>query len=194
MSPTSGGVGATATVIRTKRYVSAPAGVYPAPIPAAKPVQDDAQEALRSVVPAFEQQSAGTAAARVKEREVGGPAPLPERPAPSSPSAASTAAAKTAPNPVATSRSAPVQKSHEEAVVMPRRLPRIIGGALSGGVLGAAVGLLLLAVTNPAMPLERLSEPLRLWNETPDPLMQIGAGALTVGFILLGAGMGARPR
>lgn len=169
-------------IVRTRRYVSAPAGAYPAPRrvaappsaraavpepdlpePTAPPV---AEPALPSVAP-----DPSAAAALAESAEAAAPAPAP---APSMPPEEPVAAAR------------PPARSPW------RRLAAILFGSVLGGGVGIAAGALLLALMEPDRWLERVTDPIGLWLGTPGLVLRASAIAVAAGFLLLGLLIGAR--
>lgn len=78
------------------------------------------------------------------------------------------------------------QLEAEPAVRGPSVLRTLIG-AVAGGVAGAVVAILLLALSEPTERLPLLSRPMELWNSVDDVWVKVSAAVVAAGFVLLGA-------
>lgn len=68
----------------------------------------------------------------------------------------------------------------------------ILVGVGAGTVLGAAAALILLAISSSEFSVEALMHPVTLWQSIADPLVKASAILVAGGFVLLGAGIGGR--
>ncbi|GAB4372381.1 MAG: hypothetical protein Kow0062_08680 [Acidobacteriota bacterium] len=148
-------------IIRARRYVSAPAGLYPPPVPVGgtPAVQAAAQAAATIEAPVAD---AATIRASADDLAAVG-APRTQAPAP---------AAVVTP---ATGRRSPL-----------RRILAMLAGGLIGGSVGVAVGAALLALQDAPRWLDRLSDPRVLWNSADDPIVIGSVAAVVAGFALIG--------
>lgn len=166
----------TAGIIRTRRYVSAPSGVYPAAV------------APRRVGPliAPPAPSPATATSMVVER----PEPIAQPPIVVS--AAPLALPDLEPIEAAAPWSLPeldaVATPLPQATVVPHRVSflRTLVGAVLGGTLGCMIALILLALSDAEQLLPLLREPLTLWHSVEHPMVRVSALAVALGFLLLG--------
>lgn len=190
------------TAVRLRRYVSAPAGTYPAPIPAsggheaaeqtpawenepsielssmnAAPLADlDSAPVLPGNVPeSAESVRLPTDAAPVLP---GPPEEVAQSPGSLAPTAAALSGANAAPEPARTGGSG--------------YLGGILVGVGAGMVLGAAAALILLAISTSEFSVDALMHPVALWQSIVDPLVKASAILVAGGFVLLGAGIGGR--
>jgi hypothetical protein len=204
-------------IVRQRRYVSAPVGVYPAPVPPreqASPEPGPAAEELPTEADIRDEVDASLAAA----------SPVADvRPEPAAAEAADPSLPRVptlpehrreAEDEAGAAEARPLDFDGERddspaEAVAPRRarspVAGMIVGGLVGAVLGVAAGLLLLALTegqgglterlsDPAALVAQISDPLALWNGVSDWLIRMSAVLVAGGFLLLGIGWGGRIR
>ena len=177
--------------LRQRRYVSAPAGSYPEP------------------VPPREQRSAGAVAA-VGVADEAAAAPPDEAPL-ASQAARSGPGLEAIGTPVALPSAHfpdPEMEDDSKTATRGRRRARSpLAGMMLGGLLGLALGvlagLLLLALTEGdgtwsqrladfGVLYQQISDPAGLWAAVGDPLIRMSAVLVAAGFLLLGVGWGGR--
>jgi len=189
-------------VIRTRRYVSAPAGSYPAPKP---PAPVDVRRASARVERAPAVSSSEESALNLE--------PMPEPPLVP---ASQPETRQPMPEPV-------VDEEEKEASVLDfgapseveppyevakndevtssasvqgsrRSVTGVILGLIGGVAVGLLAGLLLLVFSLPERDYSRLGDVRGLWMSIDDPLVKASALLIAAGFLLLGIGLGSWTR
>ena len=153
-------------VIRTRRYVSAPAGAYPAPVPAVLDAEDGGpvpgeEKALPRVLDATPPAS---------------PAPPVEEPL-------------GAEIPSGAAERTPREEPGGE------RSPGwggVLLGTLVGGVVGVSLGMILVAFFGGCEPSLAWTDPLAVWHTVTDPVIRFSGVLVAAGCALLGAALGGR--
>ena len=180
-----------------RRFVSAPAGAYPAPVPvdasAAPRVEDDLFGSARG--------------AGVVRRPAlrGGRDPVRSRHAVGDGWRAPPAAtfeeelfAPSASSPFSTFEPGPLEEPAPYRATFPGPTARGTLGILVGTTIGALVGIVLstamLALYAPTDFAQAILDPVVLWTEIEDWKVLAGAVLIAIGFAVLGAGQGAQRR
>ena len=154
-------------IIRARRYVSAPAGCYPAPVPPRPPEEQVAAPGEPEVPtggvgaggPGTTEVAAAGAAAAPMEAVPGPPAvPVPRR---------------------------------EGAGSGPGWGGLLLGAAV-GAVIGVSLGLILVAFFGGCEPSLAWTDPLAVWDTVTDPVLRFSGLLVATGCTLLGAALGAR--
>ncbi len=154
-------------VVRTRRYVSAPAGTYPAPVPAVLEAEE---------VPASIPEDPPARAATP------GPPPV----APISPPEAPAGTGESTPG------TAEGTSREEAAVVRSPGWGGVLLGALVGTVIGVSLGMILVAFFGGCEPSLAWTDPLAVWRTVTDPVIRFSGMLVAAGCALLGAALGGR--
>jgi len=181
-----------------RRFVSAPAGTYPAPAPldapAAPRIDDDlyggSAEPASFADPLFDESGISFAPASTSSDAMRAAAPATEF--------EEQPYEQFAPGVHATSEPEPLEEPAPYIATLPGPTGRGTLGILAGATIGALVGIVLstamLALYAPTDFAQAIVDPVALWTEIEDWKVLAGAILIAIGFTVLGAGQGAQRR
>jgi len=152
-------------VIRARRYVSAPPGTYPAPVPAVPETEGAAAPAAEVPASPADEPAVPTAAA----------APVP------GPAAAEAAPRVPEPDP-----------GEEAGLARSPGWGGVLLGTLVGAVVGLSLGMILVAFFGGCEPSLAWTDPLAVWRTVTDPVIRFSGILVATGCALLGAALGGR--
>lgn len=181
-----------------RRFVSAPAGTYPAPAPLDAPavprIEDDlfgsSAEPASFVDPLFDESGISFAPAAASSEAV--------LAAPSAATFEEGPFEQFASSAFSTSEPEPIEAPVPFRSRIPGPTARGTLGILVGATIGALVGIVLstamLALYAPTDFAQAILDPVSLWTEIEDWKVLAGAVLIAIGFAVLGAGQGAQRR
>lgn len=181
-----------------RRFVSAPAGTYPAPAPLDSPTRSRTEDGLLVgsatgepyADPLFDEDGISFASPVL-------PAGAPRDAVPATPfeeepyeQLASSAFSTAAPEPF----EEPPARFAARGGPTPRGSLGILVGAALGALVGLALSTAMLALYAPTRFAQAILDPVMLWTEIEDWKVLAGAILIAIGFAVLGAGQGAQRR
>ena len=179
-----------------RRFVSVPAGAYPAPAPpsAAPRLEDDLfarpAEPASFGDPLFDEDRMSFSPAVASAVAVRGAPPAAPRDAEPYEEFASSAFSTTEPD----SPAEPAPRRAWAAGPTARGTLGILVGAAIGAIVGLILSTAMLALYAPSDFAQAIMDPVALWTEIDDWKVLAGALLIAIGFAVLGAGQGAQQR